>query len=657
MEAGSKVRGVSAMRRVAAIAAVVATGALAAGAWAAVGDLTSAGCVEDEGAGPDSCAVTAEGLEQTREVVVSPDGADVYAVSASDSAVVPLRRNTGTGALSYVEKCVADPTSPENCTDAAGMAAASTLAISADGESVYVGAEADDAIVHFDRDPTDGLLINQGCVEDDNAPGSGCAGPVPGLNGVASVVVSPDGEHVYAAAITDSAIQIFDRNTATGALTALDCVRDSSLPIGGCVSLPTGLLAVRGIAISPDGTSLYATSEGDDAVVHFSRDAVTGALTKIDCFATHDAGGEATCTDVGGLANAYAAAVSPDGRSLYALGNTDDAIVRFDRDTGTGALSQIDCVDDDGGACPQSMTGITTPTRVAVSADGRSVYVTANSTDSIAVLDREPATGAITPSHCVGDDDSGPVGCAASAPGLDAIWGLALSPDGASLYTGSRVDNAVSHLGRELLAAPAPTPVPVPGKTIIVRPVSGSVTVKLPGSSAFVPIESVTAIPVGTEVDATKGVVNLTSQATGAATQSADFKFGRFKVTQSASRGAYTELKLTGSLGCGKKGKGKRKRGAARSASGNPVATTARRRGRSVWGSGSGRFRTSGRKGSGAARGTTWEVTDRCDGKTRIKSHEGKVTVRDFVRKRSLTIRTGQGYLAPGPKKLKKGKR
>lgn len=62
------------------------------------------------------------------------------------------------------------------------------------------------------------------------------------------------------------------------------------------------------------------------------------------------------------------------------------------------------------------------------------------------------------------------------------------------------------------------------------------------------------------------------------------------------------------------------------------------------------------RKGSGAARGTTWEVTDRCDKRTRIKSHEGKVAVRDFVRKRNLTIRTGQGYLAPGPKGKKKRK-
>ncbi|MBM3666518.1 MAG: hypothetical protein FJW90_03390 [Actinobacteria bacterium] len=172
------------------------------------------------------------------------------------------------------------------------------------------------------------------------------------------------------------------------------------------------------------------------------------------------------------------------------------------------------------------------------------------------------------------------------------------------------------------------------------KPVSGTVTVKLPGSTAFVPIQTTTSIPVGSELDTSGGTVTLRSQATGDAVQSADFKFGRFRVTQAAKKGAFTELKLTGSLGCGK-GKGR-------------SATASKRRGRRLWGSGSGKFRTSGRKGSGAARGTTWEVTDRCDNKTRIKSHKGRVTVRDFVRKRSLVINTGQGYLAPGPKKRKR---
>ena len=44
-------------------------------------------------------------------------------------------------------------------------------------------------------------------------------------------------------------------------------------------------------------------------------------------------------------------------------------------------------------------------------------------------------------------------------------------------------------------------------------------------------------------------------------------------------------------------------------------------------------------------------MTDRCDGKTLIKSIKGRVAAKDFVRKRTRILRSGQRYLAPGPKR------
>ncbi len=184
--------------------------------------------------------------------------------------------------------------------------------------------------------------------------------------------------------------------------------------------------------------------------------------------------------------------------------------------------------------------------------------------------------------------------------------------------------------------------VPVPGRSVVVGLVEGTVTVRPPGQGSFTPIGGLVSIPVGSELDTTRGVVALSSRPTGGALQSAQFKFGRFRIAQTARKGAFTELKLTGALGCG-----------ASSAAGGPPATAAGKRGRTLWGSGKGKFRTRGRKGSGSARGTTWQVTDLCNRKTRIKSIKGKVKVRDFIRKRSLTLRTGEGYSAPGPKKLR----
>ena len=44
-------------------------------------------------------------------------------------------------------------------------------------------------------------------------------------------------------------------------------------------------------------------------------------------------------------------------------------------------------------------------------------------------------------------------------------------------------------------------------------------------------------------------------------------------------------------------------------------------------------------------RGTVWDVTDRCDGTlTHVK--RGTVIVRDFRRKKNVTVRTGKSYLA-----------
>ena len=62
-----------------------------------------------------------------------------------------------------------------------------------------------------------------------------------------------------------------------------------------------------------------------------------------------------------------------------------------------------------------------------------------------------------------------------------------------------------------------------------------------------------------------------------------------------------------------------------------------------------GRFRTSGRNSSATVRGTIWDVTDRCDGTlTHVK--RGTVIVRDFRRKKNVTVTTGKSYLAKAPR-------
>jgi ferric-dicitrate binding protein FerR (iron transport regulator) len=64
-----------------------------------------------------------------------------------------------------------------------------------------------------------------------------------------------------------------------------------------------------------------------------------------------------------------------------------------------------------------------------------------------------------------------------------------------------------------------------------------------------------------------------------------------------------------------------------------------------LWGNGKGKFRTNGKYSSATVRGTIWLVEDRCEG-TNTKVRRGVVAVRDFKRKRTVSVKAGHSYLA-----------
>ena len=79
---------------------------------------------------------------------------------------------------------------------------------------------------------------------------------------------------------------------------------------------------------------------------------------------------------------------------------------------------------------------------------------------------------------------------------------------------------------------------------------------------------------------------------------------------------------------------------AAKPKSGRPV--------RRLWGSGKGRYQTSGKFASATIRGTFWLVADYCNG-TLVKVRSGTVVVRDFVKNKTVVIKSGQSYFAQAP--------
>jgi hypothetical protein len=174
---------------------------------------------------------------------------------------------------------------------------------------------------------------------------------------------------------------------------------------------------------------------------------------------------------------------------------------------------------------------------------------------------------------------------------------------------------------------------PVAGKSVNAEPARGTVRIKLPGRRRFRELEEGEQLPVGTVVDTLKGRVTLFAAANkSGGTSKSDFYDGIFKLTQTKGSKPITVLTLVEKLrGC--------------KATGKASAAAKKKKKRRLWGNGSGRFRTRGRHSAATVVGTKWLVEDRCDS-TLTRVVRGKVKVRDFVKKKTVTVRKGKRYIA-----------
>jgi hypothetical protein len=180
---------------------------------------------------------------------------------------------------------------------------------------------------------------------------------------------------------------------------------------------------------------------------------------------------------------------------------------------------------------------------------------------------------------------------------------------------------------------------PQPGVIVGARAVSGRVLVKKPGESKFIELDGQTEIPVGSQVDATKGVIMLTSGLGGGKTNSSQFYDGLFTILQKRAPNAFMILRMDG---------GNFRACSRRSLSTLSVDAKRKRPVRRLWGNGKGRFTTKGRYSSATVRGTKWLVQDRCDG-TLTRVLRGVVLVRDFRARKNVRVRAGRSYLAKAP--------
>jgi len=396
------------------------------------------------------------GLANPERLALDPAGRHLY-VLTTDSVVVFARESDGT--LEFVE----DETA--GFVDSFWNDSLPTLAVSHDGKHLYAVSPDDGHVVVYARDAATGALS---FVETENAGGT----LVP-----SALAVAPEGGFVYVATHPDcdtGGIAIFARNETTGQLTyaSTEVVEYHCLPTPRIEIRPrTGELCFPrvGLSVSPDA-----------AYRCFRRDPATGALDPVDAGTGNFGSGFDPVSDVfaageflfaaepvtspndaaritstgfpvllpletqqdsfdgvTALDGAIATEVSPDGRHVYVASRFDGAVQIFARDGETGVLEALGEVRNGSGG----ITSLNTPTDLAISADGKHVYVTASLSDALTVFSRNAASGALTLVDVERDEQNG-------VTLFQAPSGVTVSADGRFVLATSAGEDAVVSFAR-----------------------------------------------------------------------------------------------------------------------------------------------------------------------------------------------------------------
>jgi 6-phosphogluconolactonase (cycloisomerase 2 family) len=281
--------------------------------------------------------VTVDGLLGAHFVTVSRDGHNVYAAGSSENALAVFRRNRASGQLLF-EQVVrdGDPGGVDGLDGVVG------IALGADGNYLYATGHRDDAVAVFQRSAQTGQLTFVQVVRD------GDPGGVDGLAGASAVVVSPDGSNVYVTSLQrdprpgDDALAVFTRDPFSGLLSFEEAHFDDQ---GGV----DGLSQASSVVVDPEGSHVYVASVRDNAVAAFAREPSQGRLTFVEAVFDGDeqlVGDPPQTVTVDGLEAARFVATSPDGAHLYVASLFDGGAIAVFAPARVGLCS--DGVDNDG---------------------------------------------------------------------------------------------------------------------------------------------------------------------------------------------------------------------------------------------------------------------------------------------------------------------
>ena len=164
------------------------------------------------------------GLEQAIGLVVTPDGKDLYMAAGGTEgkgAIAALQRNPGRSAQTArkgAKACIS--TADKECATAVIDRWPGDLVVSPDGRNVYANSNQNNAVLEFQREPSGALTqlaAPNACIM--NGPAEAGCSEAKGLKGTLGVAISPGGENVYASSPEEDDEAVFTRDPENGDLT------------------------------------------------------------------------------------------------------------------------------------------------------------------------------------------------------------------------------------------------------------------------------------------------------------------------------------------------------------------------------------------------------------------------------------------------------
>ena len=347
-----------------------------------------------------------EGLDGAAGIAVSADGSLLFVAGLLDDALSVWEVNAKAGTLTQTA-VYRDDSRGGNFN---ALASPADLALSPDGSLLFVAAQADDALSVLQVNTLDGTL------EELNVYSRSSGGNLAFLNSPMSIALSPDGGLLFVTANLSNALHVFRVNGPAGTLDQLNVYRDG-------ISGIDGLNSARGIAISPDGSLLFVTGQGDDALSVWRVNAAQGSLEQTQLID----------------GNSGDLAINTDGSLLFVTSTIDNALSvwQVDASTLTPTLTRSALYRDN--SVGGNFDGLQHPIAVTLSPDDSLLFVLGFLDNILSAWQVDAEAGTLMQSALYRDDSRG-----GNFNGLGLPNDLALSPDGSLLFVTSLGDDALS---------------------------------------------------------------------------------------------------------------------------------------------------------------------------------------------------------------------